>query len=79
MGTAMVTGASAGLGLEFAWQLATARHDVVLVARDGERLHRLASQLEAAAGHRLFKERLSLRQLAGGALAAVGVVLTALG
>lgn len=52
MGTAMVTGASAGLGLEFAWQLATARHDVVLVARDGERLHRLASQLEAAAGVR---------------------------
>ena len=52
MGTALVTGASAGLGLEFAWQLATARHDVVLVARDGDRLHRLASQLEAAAGVR---------------------------
>lgn len=52
MGTALVTGASAGLGLEFAWQLATARHDVVLVARDGDRLHRLAGQLEAAAGVR---------------------------
>lgn len=50
MGTALVTGASAGLGLEFAWQLATARHDVVLVARDESRLARLASQLEAAAG-----------------------------
>ena len=50
MGTALVTGASAGLGLEFAWQLATARHDVVLVARDGERLERLAGQLQAAAG-----------------------------
>jgi len=52
MGTALVTGASAGLGLEFAWQLATARHDVVLVARDGDRLTRLAGQLEAAAGVR---------------------------
>lgn len=52
MGTALITGASAGLGLEFAWQLATARHDVVLVARDGDRLRRLAGQLEAAAGVR---------------------------
>lgn len=50
MGTALITGASAGLGLEFAWQLATARHDVVLVARDGEKLERLAAQLRAAAG-----------------------------
>lgn len=50
MGTALITGASAGLGLEFAWQLATARHDVVLVARDVDRLERLASQLRAAAG-----------------------------
>jgi hypothetical protein len=52
MGTALITGASAGLGLEFAWQLATARHDVVLVARDTERLERLAAQLTAAAGVR---------------------------
>ena len=52
MGTALITGASAGLGLEFAWQLATAKHDVVLVARDEERLRRLAGQLEAAAGIR---------------------------
>lgn len=50
MGTALITGASSGLGLEFAWQLATARHDVVLVARDGDRLERLAAQLRAAAG-----------------------------
>lgn len=52
MATALITGASAGLGLEFAWQLATARHDVVLVARDAERLERLAGQLRAAAGIR---------------------------
>ena len=48
MGTALITGASAGLGLEFAWQLATARHDLVLVARDRERLERLAEQLRSA-------------------------------
>jgi len=52
MSTALITGASAGLGLEFAWQLATAKHNVVLVARDGERLDRLAGQLRAAAGVR---------------------------
>ena len=52
MATALITGASAGLGLEFAWQLATARHDVVLVARDADRLDRLARQLRAAAGVR---------------------------
>ncbi|KGM10455.1 SDR family NAD(P)-dependent oxidoreductase [Cellulomonas bogoriensis] len=50
MATVLITGASAGLGLELAWQLATARHDVVLVSRDAGRLERLAGQLRAAAG-----------------------------
>ncbi|ANC31625.1 SDR family NAD(P)-dependent oxidoreductase [Isoptericola dokdonensis] len=53
MGTALVTGATAGLGLEFAWQLATARHDLVLVARDAARLEQVAAQVRAAAGVRV--------------------------
>jgi short-subunit dehydrogenase len=50
MGPALVTGATAGLGLEFAWQLATARHHLVLVARDEARLNTVATQIRAAAG-----------------------------
>jgi drug/metabolite transporter (DMT)-like permease len=39
----------------------------------------IEAPIAAAAGRRLFRERLSARQLAGGALAALGVVATALG
>ena len=50
MATALITGASAGLGVEFAWQLATGHHDLVLVARDTDRLETLAHQIRSAAG-----------------------------
>lgn len=50
MATALVTGASAGLGEEFAWQLATAGHDLVLVARRREVLHEIASHINGATG-----------------------------
>ncbi|MDR2379716.1 MAG: SDR family NAD(P)-dependent oxidoreductase [Bifidobacteriaceae bacterium] len=53
MGTALITGASAGLGEEFAWQLATLRHNLVLVARDATRLEQLAAKLRSAAGVRV--------------------------
>jgi short-subunit dehydrogenase len=50
MGTALITGASAGLGLEFAWQLAAAGHDVILVARNEERLDEVAEKIRTVTG-----------------------------
>jgi short-subunit dehydrogenase len=52
-GSALVTGASTGIGAVYADRLARRGYDLILVARDGGRLETLAGRLRAEAGVRV--------------------------
>ncbi|WP_416982661.1 SDR family NAD(P)-dependent oxidoreductase [Streptomyces sp. T028] len=69
--TTLITGASSGIGAEFARQLAERGSDLVLVARRRERLEALAAELVSAYGVAVVPLPFDLGQpLAGEALAA---------
>ena len=51
-GTALITGASTGIGSVYAHRLAQRGYDLILVARDQQRLTKLANDITAKTGRK---------------------------
>ena len=47
MKKALITGASAGIGLEFAYQLAQKNYDLILVSRNKQKLTEIAQEISS--------------------------------
>ena len=60
LGTAVITGASSGIGAVYADRLARRGYDLILVARDLGKLDRLAAQLQSSTGRRVAAMRADL-------------------
>jgi short-subunit dehydrogenase len=65
LGTALITGASTGIGAVYADRLARRGYDLILVARDGAKLDTLAAQLQAATGRKVSTLQADLTASAG--------------
>ena len=64
----LITGASSGIGAEFARQLAALGHDLVLTARRVERLESLADELRAQHGAQITTISPTRRRFSGCAM-----------